>query len=73
MKLPTIKLPAIKTTRYRIVRDGYLGYEVQVWRLWFPIWLECWGNGGPANTHTSLEKAQEFIEQHKKSKVVWSE
>ena len=63
----------IKLTRYRIIRDGYCGYEVQKWRWWFPIWVECWGWCGPANTHTSIEKAQQYIELHKNNNVVWSE
>jgi hypothetical protein len=67
-----MKLPTIKLTRYRVVRDGYCGYEVQKWRLWWPFWMQCWGRG-ICNTHTSLEKAQAFIENHKKNNVVWSE
>lgn len=45
--------------RYRIVRDGFCGYEVQARRWWLPIWLQCW-NFGPTNTHTSIERAEEF-------------
>lgn len=41
---------------YRIVRDCFLGYEVQVRRWWFPIWVQA----GFANTHSSIEKARAF-------------
>ena len=44
--------------RYRIVKDNYCGYEVQVWRIWFPIWIES----NYINTHSSLEKAKKHIE-----------
>jgi len=44
-------------TKYRIVRDKYLGYEVQSWSWWFPFWRPhdfC-------NTHPTLERAKEYI------------
>ena len=44
--------------RYRIIKDNYCGYEVQVWRIWFPIWLQS----NYINTHNSLEKAKKHIE-----------
>lgn len=53
-------------TRYRVVRDNYCGYEVQSWRWWFPIWLQCNGlTGDPTNTHYTLESAICFIEAKK--------
>lgn len=41
--------------KYRIVHDKYCGYEVQVWRWWFPVWLqpEC-------NTHMSIAAAHGY-------------
>jgi hypothetical protein len=42
--------------RYRIVTDRYAGYEVQVWRWWFPFWKEV----GFCNTHYTLERAREY-------------
>ena len=48
--------------RYRIVRDNYLGYEVQSRIWWFPFWLECRSRIGISNTHHTIEKAKEFIE-----------
>jgi hypothetical protein len=56
----------MKLIKYRIVRDDYCGYECQVWRLWFPFWLQM--NG--VNTHISLESAIDYIKKGEK-KVVW--
>ena len=56
----------MKLRKYRIVRDNYCGYECQVWRLWFPFWLQM--NG--VNTHISLESAIHYIKKREK-KVVW--
>ena len=41
--------------RYRIVRDNYLGYEVQVKSWWLPFWRQ-----GITNTHDSVEKAERY-------------
>ena len=46
--------------KYRIVRDLYAGYEVQCWRLWLPIWLQC----GFCNTHGTVEKARAYAIEH---------
>lgn len=42
--------------RYRIVRDNLLYYKVQVWRLWFPFWIDV-----PAAFFFSLNSAEDFI------------
>jgi len=42
--------------RLRIVRDRYLGYEVQVWRWWFPFWIQA----GDVNTFSSVESAEKW-------------
>lgn len=47
----------MKLKKYRIVKDGYLGYECQVWKLWFPFWVQM--NCG--NTHRTIEAAKAFI------------
>ena len=39
-------------SRYRIVTDRYSGYEVQIWRWWFPFWVQPY-----VNTSSSLERA----------------
>jgi|LakMenEpi03Aug12_release.lakeMendotaPanAssembly.Ray.scaffolds.fasta_scaffold867282_1 hypothetical protein len=56
----------IKFKKYRIVKDNCNGYECQVWRLWFPFWVEM----NFSNTHTSIEKAKCFIENNSNT-VVW--
>jgi len=45
-------------TRYRIVKDNYCGYEVQVRRWYFPFWIQH----GLFNTHSSIEGARQYIE-----------
>jgi len=46
----------LNTKYYRIVKDGYLGFEVQSWCYLWPFWMEC----GISNTHTSIEKAEAY-------------
>lgn len=60
--LPAVFFFGIKVVRYRIVKDDYLGYECQIWRLWFPFWCEM----NFCNTHHTLERAIESIENHRK-------
>jgi len=51
-------------TRYRIVTDRYLGYEVQSRRWWFPFWIQCSDDRYYcANTHHSVDAAKAFIER----------
>lgn len=45
---------------YRIVRDGYCGYEVQIRRWWWPFWVEA----SFCNTHSSIEQAERWAEKH---------
>lgn len=49
--------------QYRIVKDQYLGLEVQK-RLWyFPFWFEILDeNGRECNTHKTIEDAELLIE-----------
>ncbi len=49
-------------TQYRIVRDHYCGFECQKKRWWFPVWMKMGINTHGINTHTTVEKAKEFIE-----------
>ena len=42
--------------RYRIVRDNFAGYEVQIWRWWWPFWSEA----NFCNTHPSVEAAERW-------------
>lgn len=63
--------------QYRVVRDGYLGYEAQFrWvfgKIKFP-WIELDSHGNDlifgVNTHSSLEEAKAFIQQKKLRKQV---
>ena len=61
----------MKTKKYRIVTDNYCGYEVQIWRWWFPFWVQVW-ESGHINTHRSIEEAKEFIDKLK-THVVYQE
>lgn len=45
---------------YRIVRDNYLGYEVQMRLWWWPFWVEC----DFVNTHSTICKAEAFAQAH---------
>jgi hypothetical protein len=51
--------------RYRIVTDDYAGYEVQVWRCWWPFWWQA----GFANTFLTVEDAEAFAIRHAKGVV----
>jgi hypothetical protein len=44
--------------QYRIVRDLYLGYEVQIRRWWCPIWMQM----DFSNTHPSIERAEKWLD-----------
>lgn len=45
---------------YRIVRDNYAGYEVQIRRWWFPLWVQV----NFINTHFSIERAEKYAKDH---------
>ena len=51
--------------RYRIVRDRYSGYEVQVWRWWCLRWVQA----GGTNTHNTVEDAERFAESCEKKRL----
>jgi hypothetical protein len=44
-------------TKYRIVTDNYLGYEVQFKKWWLPFWTQTW----LPNTHPSIDEARQYI------------
>ena len=54
----------MKIRKYRIVRDNYSGYECQIWRIWWPFWIQM-----EINTHSTLERAEEYIEEYIEKKV----
>ena len=50
---------------YRVVRDNYNGYEVQIRRWWhWPFWWQAAGS----NTHSSVEAAETFAEGHARAR-----
>ena len=51
-------------TKYRIITDGYSGYEIQYRKWWYPFWCEF----GISNTHQSPEKAKEWLIRYLKMK-----
>jgi hypothetical protein len=51
-------------TKYRIVRDQYMGYEVQYKCWWFPFWVEH----GFTNTHKTIEEARGYIDEIESTK-----
>ncbi len=57
---------SMKFIKHRIVTDNYLGYECQVWRLWWPFWVQI----GFVNTFSTIEEAKNYI---KNRNTVWSE
>ena len=53
--------------KYRVITDGYLGFEVQVKYWWFPL---MWKQINGVNTHSTLNKAKAAIDVHK-NRVVY--
>lgn len=54
--------------QYRIVRDNYLGFEVQMRSFWLPIW-----HMPVINTRSTLYAAEQLavkIETEKRTKIV---
>lgn len=52
--------------KLRIVKDAYAGYEVQVKRWWFPFWVQA----NFTNTHSSIERAEQFARNYVNKFVV---
>ena len=52
-------------TRWRIVRDLYCGYEVQYRPWWSPFWVQH----GFTNTHSSIERAREYLRKARRDVV----
>ena len=51
----------MQTTFHRIVADNYNGFEVQVWHLWFPFWVQK----GWANTFPTIDQARAYAKNSK--------
>jgi hypothetical protein len=58
-------------TKYRVVNDNYNGYEVQSFRWWFPMWMQCWASGSITNTFSNLDRAKQFIEIKKARTIIY--
>lgn len=67
---PTTQLPAspplsssdsFGAPRYRIVTDRWNGFEVQVWRWWWPFW-----EMPSINTSPSVEAAKTWLTEYLK-------
>jgi hypothetical protein len=56
-------------TKYRIVKDRYLGYEAQYRYWWFPLWTQI-EYTGICNTSSSVERAREICCWHKEGKII---
>lgn len=63
----------MRIKKYRIVTDNYAGYEVQVWTIWFPFWVQVSYHGRGVNTFPSLDAAIHYIRTLKRGTVVWKE
>lgn len=52
-------------TKYRVVKDNYLGYESQYKKWHWPTWRQI----GGSNTHATLEEAIDYCNRRG---VIWS-
>lgn len=48
--------------KLRIVNDNYSGYEVQIWRWYWPFWMMP---GYSINTFRSVSQAEEYANKIK--------
>lgn len=55
-------------TRYRVVRDRWLGYEAQFRPWWSLCWMQCddSDSGCGTNTHETIENARQLCAAHAK-------
>lgn len=51
----------MKTVKYKIIPDQYLGYEVRIWRIWWPFWVQC----DLCNTYKTIENAKKYIDNRR--------
>jgi hypothetical protein len=52
--------------KYRIMPDIFGGYQVEVWKIWFPFWVQV----GFVNTHCTREAAVKFATRHARPDVL---
>lgn len=54
--------------KYRVVKDNFSGYEVQIKYWYLPIfWFQVGGMAG-VNTHNTIQKATDFAQWHAKER-----
>ena len=53
-------------TRYRVVRDRWLGYEAQYKAWWWPFFRPCerGGSGVECNSNYTIESARQLCADH---------
>lgn len=47
-------------THYKIIRNPTYGYTVQMWRIWFPFWIDA----GLWNVSQTYEEAERYAARH---------
>ena len=58
-------ITSVTTAKYRIVRDNYSGYEVQIKHWWWPFWYMP-----TCNTHVTVEGAKKYASNHALKKKI---
>ena len=59
----------MKTKKYRIVTDRYLGYEIQFKYIFFPFWFQLSVQGMGVNTFDTVEGAEAYVNKIKQKVV----
>ena len=54
-------------SKYRIIEYHHHGYKVQIFRWWWPFWIEA----DFVNTHYTIEDALEFAKHHATRKPIY--
>ena len=52
--------------RYRITKDRYLGWQVDVWYIYWPFWQQL----GFSNTFSTREKALQYAEDDQYKEIL---
>ena len=55
--------------KIRIVEDNYSGYEFQVWRWYFPFWINVYYNTAKS-PKIAEEMANDYVKMRGKTKVI---
>ena len=46
--------------KYRITHGRYAGYDVEYWRIWYPLWIPC-----QLITYETIEQARASARRHR--------